>query len=150
VVATEAGRKGDDSLEGVEATEATKGELAACERFKTCVDIRRYVAVWPWHKAALRATFVGALGESTCRLNELMLLCVNCGRQKTERVTEDLAARCRWGNVRASSKKTAKHRHRLPLRQIQRILGRDCRFERCIQLLPAQSIPSLSPITHST
>jgi hypothetical protein len=76
VVATEAGRKGDDSLDGEEAREEVKGELRELERFKTCVDIRRYAAVLPWKDDALRATFVGALGKSTCRLNEVMLWCV--------------------------------------------------------------------------
>ena len=86
MVATEAGRKGDDSLDGVEAREEVKGELAALARFKTCVDIRRYAAVRPWKEGALRATFVGALGKSTCRLNEVMLWCVVCDRDKRARV----------------------------------------------------------------
>jgi len=89
-VATEAGRKGDDSLEGEEAEDEIKGELIACERFKTCVDIRRYTAVRPWNEGALRATLVGALGKSTCRLNELMLLCVVCERRKATRRAVEL------------------------------------------------------------
>lgn len=47
MVATDAGRNGDDSLEGEDAAEEIKGELAALERFKTCVDIRRYATVRP-------------------------------------------------------------------------------------------------------
>jgi hypothetical protein len=85
VVATEAGRKGDEILEGEEAREVVNGELRALERFKTCVDIRRYAAVRPWKAGALRATLVEALGKSTCRLNEVMLWLCGCMRCKRAR-----------------------------------------------------------------
>ena len=120
MVATEAGRKGDDSLDGVEATEEIKGEFAALERFKTFVDIRRYAAVRPWKAGALRTTFAGALGKSTCRLNEVMLWCEVYERQESERpfLLQTRRPRFRrWPNVRAQKRRTG---HRLPPRLLRR------------------------------
>jgi hypothetical protein len=111
VVATEAGRKGDDSLEGEEAREGVKGELRTLERFKTCVDIRRYAAVLPWKEGALRATFVEALGKSTCRLNEVMLWCVVYERQESESLIRGQTRRPRfrcWPNAFEAQKRPAK------------------------------------------
>lgn len=127
MVATEAGRKGDDSLDGIEAREEVKGELTALERFKTCVDIRRYAAVRPWKEGALRATFVGALGKSTCRLNEDMLWCVVCKKQKSESRTVD--------QTRRPVVAAGRTKRGLPRPTFAAALARSKRFDlvRCIQ-----------------
>jgi small subunit ribosomal protein S11 len=125
-VATEAGRNGDDSLDGEEAREEVKGELRALERFKTCVDIRRYAAVRPWKDGALRATFVGALGKSTCRLNEVMLWCVVYKRQESDTVNEGqtkLAAHAFAAGRMPSKLKKGPPRRRCPPRLLPRRPG---------------------------